>query len=203
MKKREVVERHQDANILSEKSLLFLCSSCPFILKLYQTFQSPGTLYMLMEFVQGGELWSYIYDDKKKHVLPRGPHRGFTDETVRFYAANVVLAFQHMHSHSIAYRDLKPENLLIDGRGYIKVGAPPFLVFSLLLSAYQHTYLFESAYPLTYLHPSTYTQITFFLHTPYLHIPIPPSAHPYSPIYTHSPPLGHRLRLRQDHPLRA
>ena len=64
---------------------------------------------MLMEFVQGGELWSYIYE--KQDALPRSPGGGFEYNAVRFYAANVLTAFRHIHAKGIAYRDLKPEVL--------------------------------------------------------------------------------------------
>jgi cGMP-dependent protein kinase 1 len=119
MNKAEVVANHQANNIMSERNHLYECSSSPFILKLFQTFQNPSQIMMLMEFVQGGELWSYIYE--KEDVLKRNPHGGFQLSTVRFYAANVILAFQHIHSKGIAYRDLKPENLLLDTAGYLKV----------------------------------------------------------------------------------
>ncbi len=119
MNKAEVVANHQAKNILSEKNLLFECSDSPFILKLMQTFQNPSQIMMLMEFVQGGELWSYIYEKPK--ALKRNSFGGFDLPTVRFYAANVVLAFEHIHSKNIAYRDLKPENLLVDNNGYLKV----------------------------------------------------------------------------------
>ena len=121
MRKKDVVDKHQDGNVINEKNLLFLCSSCPFILKLYQTFNMANNIYMLMEFVQGGELWSYIYDAKRGHLLPRNPLGGFLLDAVKFYASNVVLALEHMHERNIAYRDLKPENLLLDHLGYIKV----------------------------------------------------------------------------------
>ena len=121
MRKKDVVEKKQEANILAEKSLLFSCGECPFILKLFQTFNAPNSLYMLMEFVQGGELWSYLYDAKRAHVLPRNPFRGLHLEAVKFYTSNVLYAFQHMHKQHIAYRDLKPENLLVNDKGYLKV----------------------------------------------------------------------------------
>jgi serine/threonine protein kinase len=119
MNKSEVVASHQERNIMAEKNLLFECAASPFILRLLQTYNTPNQIMMLMEFVQGGELWSYIYE--KTNTVPRSQAGGFEMPAVKFFAANVILAFQHIHNKNIAYRDLKPENLLIDGRGYVKM----------------------------------------------------------------------------------
>ena len=119
MNKCEIVALHQEKNTLAEKNLLFSCSKCPFVLQLHQTFNSPNQIFMLTEFIQGGELWSYIYE--KRGAVPRAMDGGFEMSAVKFYAANVVLAFRHMHSKGIAYRDLKPENLLLNHNGYLKV----------------------------------------------------------------------------------
>lgn len=119
MNKSEVVASHQERNIMAEKNLLFECSSSSFILKLLQTYNHPHQIMMLMEFIQGGELWSYIYE--KTDTVPRCQAGGFEMPAAKFYAANVILAFKHIHIKGIAYRDLKPENLLMDHRGYIKM----------------------------------------------------------------------------------
>jgi serine/threonine protein kinase/CRP-like cAMP-binding protein len=119
MNKTEIVASHQERNIMAEKNLLFECSRCPFVLGLMQTFNHPNQIFMLMEFIQGGELWSYVYE--KQDAVPRTAAGGFEMSAVKFYSANVILAFKHLHDRGIAYRDLKPENLLIDELGYIKV----------------------------------------------------------------------------------
>lgn len=119
MNKAEIVALHQEKNTLAEKNLLHDCAKCPFVLQLYQTFNRANQIFMLTEFVQGGELWSYIYE--KKGSVPRAPDGGFDVSAVKFYAANVVLAFKYMHSKGISYRDLKPENLLLNHDGYLKV----------------------------------------------------------------------------------
>ena len=67
-------------------------------------------LYLMMEYVIGGEFFS--------HLRKAGR---FPNETARFYAAEIVLAFEHLHGLSIIYRDLKPENLLLDESGHIKI----------------------------------------------------------------------------------
>lgn len=119
MNKAEVVASSQEKNIMTEKNLLFECAACPFILKLMQTFNHPNQILMLMEFVQGGEMWSYIYE--KTDSVARCQQGGFEMSAVKFYSANVILAFHYMHGRGIGFRDLKPENLLMDEHGYIKV----------------------------------------------------------------------------------
>jgi len=76
----------------------------------YGTWQDETNLYMLMEYVIGGELFSYL----------RRAGR-FPNDTARLYAAMVVLALEHLHEKNILYRDLKPENLLIDKQGFLKI----------------------------------------------------------------------------------
>lgn len=119
MNKAEVVASHQEKNIMNEKNLLFDCSKSMFVLRLLQTFNTTDQIMMLMEFIQGGELWSYIYE--KTDTVKRCAAGGFEMSAVKFYAANVILAFKYIHERGIAYRDLKPENLLIDELGYVKV----------------------------------------------------------------------------------
>ena len=119
MNKADVLEAHQEKNIMTEKNLLFECSSSIFILQLLQTFNSPNMIMMLMEFIQGGELWTYVYE--KTDTVKRNKMGGFEMSAVKFYSASVILGFKHMHNKNISYRDLKPENILIDANGYIKI----------------------------------------------------------------------------------
>lgn len=74
------------------------------------TFQDDTNLYMLLEYVVGGELFSHL----------RRAGR-FTNDMTRFYASEIVLAIEYLHSKNIIYRDLKPENLLIDHQGHIRL----------------------------------------------------------------------------------
>ena len=80
------------------------------LLNRFTTFQDDRNLYMLLEYVIGGELFS--------HLRRAGQ---FTNDMTRFYAAEIVLAIEYLHSRDIIYRDLKPENLLLDSAGHVKI----------------------------------------------------------------------------------
>lgn len=96
-------------HMLNEKAILGNMNH-PFIVKLAGTFHDERSLYMILEYVVGGEFFSHL----------RRANR-FENHVGRFFAGHVTLMFEYMHSMDVIYRDLKPENLLLDREGYLKV----------------------------------------------------------------------------------
>jgi len=109
IKKSEVIRLKQVEHVKAEKQILSSISH-PFIVDLLASFQDEQRLYLLMEYVNGGELFSYL---RREGRLP--------NDHAAFYAAETILAFEYLHSMNVVYRDLKPENLLLDWQGHIKI----------------------------------------------------------------------------------
>jgi len=107
--KGAMIALNQTAHVLSEVHILRKIAH-PFIPRLAATYKDADTLYMLTDYVAGGELFTVL----------RAQHR-FLDPVSAFYAASVVSIFEFLHDRKIAYRDLKPENLMFDGQGYLKL----------------------------------------------------------------------------------
>uniref|UniRef100_A0AAY4DN27 non-specific serine/threonine protein kinase n=1 Tax=Denticeps clupeoides TaxID=299321 RepID=A0AAY4DN27_9TELE len=82
----------------------------PFIVRLHYAFQTEGKLYLILDFLRGGDLFTRL----SKEVM-------FTEQDVMFYLAELALALDHLHQLGIIYRDLKPENILLDEDGHIKL----------------------------------------------------------------------------------
>jgi serum/glucocorticoid-regulated kinase 2 len=94
-------------HILAERTVLALVNN-PFIVPLKFSFQNPDKLYLVMSFVNGGELFYHLQREGK-----------FDQDRSRFYAAELLCALEHLHGFNVVYRDLKPENILLDYTGHI------------------------------------------------------------------------------------
>ncbi|TFK47364.1 AGC/Akt protein kinase [Heliocybe sulcata] len=94
-------------HILAERTVLALVNN-PFIVPLKFSFQTPDKLYLVMSFVNGGELFYHLQREGK-----------FDEDRSRFYAAELLCALEHLHGFNVVYRDLKPENILLDYTGHI------------------------------------------------------------------------------------
>lgn len=109
LKKTEILRLNQVDHIKSERAILEEISH-PFLVNLKASFQDPKYIYMLFEYISGGELFSRLRKDGR-----------FANDVALFYACEIMLAIQYLHKKEIVYRDLKPENLLIDKHGHIKI----------------------------------------------------------------------------------
>jgi len=105
----EVAKLKQVEHVKNEKFILEKIAH-PFIIKLLWTHHSDQYLYMLLEYVPGGELFSLLRQNAR-----------FDTKSAVFYAAEIVCAFEYLHAQDIVYRDLKPENILLDDEGHIKL----------------------------------------------------------------------------------
>ena len=101
----------QKKSINTERILLAKLNH-PFIMKLSYAFQTKKSLYFVTQFMHGGELNYHIYNEKKNY---------FSESKAKFYAAEIILGLNYLHNNNCIYRDLKPENVLIDKNGHIKL----------------------------------------------------------------------------------
>lgn len=109
LKKKKIEQRNQREHVRTERNILTEMNH-PFLIKMAYAFQNEKKLYFALEYCPGGELFNLL---QKK--------RRFSEEHARFYICQIVLALQHLHKFDIIYRDLKPENVLIDTDGYIRL----------------------------------------------------------------------------------
>jgi len=105
-----VLEAGMQTNIMSEKDVQLMCDST-FIVKLHETYNGDQSLYFLLELALGGELYATY---NKRNMWGNA-------DCAKFYVAGTVFAFDHLHERKIIYRDLKPENLLLNDLGQVKL----------------------------------------------------------------------------------
>jgi len=109
LEKQKVVKLKQVEHTMNEKNIL-AAVDFPFLVNLVGSFKDNSNLYMVLEYAPGGELFSHL----------RRAGR-FPEKRVCFYSAQIVLALEYLQHLNIIYRDLKPENLLFDEKGYLKI----------------------------------------------------------------------------------
>lgn len=109
LKKENIVKRNQVEHTKTERSVLGYVRH-PFIVGLYAAFQTSDKLFFVLDYCAGGELFCHLQK-----------HGKFLEPRARFYTAELTLALQHIHSLGVVYRDLKPENVLLDNKGHVRL----------------------------------------------------------------------------------
>ena len=107
--KSDIREKNQESNTKTERNLMTQINF-PFIVSVKFAFQTESKLFLVQEFIQGGDLFFHMHSCKK-----------FSNEKAKFYTVEIILAIEYLHNNNMIYRDLKPENILIGNDGHIKL----------------------------------------------------------------------------------
>lgn len=110
LRKADMVAKNQVTNVKAERAIMMWQGESDFVAKLYWTFSSKDFLFLVMEYLNGGDCASLV------KILG-----GLSEDWAKKYVAEVVLGVEHLHSRGIVHRDLKPDNLLIDHKGHLKL----------------------------------------------------------------------------------
>ncbi|KAK4979441.1 hypothetical protein LTR28_004595 [Elasticomyces elasticus] len=110
LSKKVIVQKKEIAHTIGERNILVrtAMTESPFIVGLKFSFQTPQDLYLVTDYMSGGELFWHLQKEGR-----------FVESRAKFYIAELILALRHLHDHDIVYRDLKPENILLDANGHI------------------------------------------------------------------------------------
>ncbi|VDD94774.1 unnamed protein product [Enterobius vermicularis] len=108
LKKDVILEDDDTECTFIERRVLILSSQCPFLCQLFCSFQTNEYLFFVMEYLNGGDLMHHIQTVKR-----------FDENRTRFYACEIIIALQFLHSKDIIYRDLKLDNILLDADGHV------------------------------------------------------------------------------------
>ena len=107
--KSQLKLKHQEVHTKAERDLMVKIN-CPFIVNIKSAFQDEKYLYIVSDFMQGGDMYYHMHEAHKLDF-----------ERTQFYIAEIVLAIEYLHNNNMVYRDLKPENILLDSKGHIKL----------------------------------------------------------------------------------
>ncbi|XP_030606075.1 serine/threonine-protein kinase Sgk2b [Archocentrus centrarchus] len=108
LQKQMIVKRKEQRHVMIERSVLLKGLQHPFLVGLHFSFQTSNTLYFVLDYVNGGELFYHLQREGS-----------FPEPRAAFYAAEMAAALGYLHSLNIVYRDVKPENILLDSDGHV------------------------------------------------------------------------------------
>lgn len=108
LSKKVIVQKREIAHTVGERDIMVRTANSKFIVGLKFSFQTPENLYLVTDFMSGGELFWHLQKEGK-----------FKEERAKFYIAELIIALEQLHDSGIVYRDLKPENILLDANGHI------------------------------------------------------------------------------------
>ena len=109
MSKVKIIDRHSIESINNELKILSKLKN-PFIINMHFAFQDYSNLYLVMDYLTGGDLRYHI---SKKDI--------FTENETKFFISNIILGLEYIHKNNIIHRDIKPENLVLDNKGYVHI----------------------------------------------------------------------------------
>jgi len=107
---RSLIDQWKKMDYVMNEKEIMMSISHPFIVKMHYSFSTKNYLNLVLDFCPGGELFFHIVKNKR-----------LKESVAKFYIAEIILAIEHLHNKDILYRDLKPENVLIDYDGHIKL----------------------------------------------------------------------------------
>ena len=109
LRKDQIKLKHQEEHTKTERDLMVKINN-PFIVNIKFAFQDESKLYIVSDFMQGGDMFYHLHSQKK-----------FEEKKAKFYTIELILGLEFLHKNNMIYRDLKPENILMDSNGHIKI----------------------------------------------------------------------------------